>query len=122
MNNKAEYQPMLNAVSAMFDLSRITMLHINTTIEPYAALEAPLLEVATCTLHPGRTIDELESVLKRLVDMANANKSPLSPVLATYGRVVENDHTMMFLIGWPSDQASCSVKVVASNLTKMAPR
>ncbi|TBU28993.1 hypothetical protein BD311DRAFT_796794 [Dichomitus squalens] len=105
MNNKAEYQPVLDAVSVMFDLSRLTMVHIKTSVEPYAALEAPLLEVATCTLHPGRSIEELESVLNKLVDIANTDKSPISPVLATSGRVVENEHTMMFLVGWPSDQA-----------------
>ncbi|KAI1784059.1 hypothetical protein LXA43DRAFT_1044325 [Ganoderma leucocontextum] len=104
MSNKAEYQPMLDAITVMFDLARITIMHIKTSIEPYAALEAPVLEVATCSLHPGRTIDELESVLNQLVDLANADKSPISPVLATSGRIVENDHTVIFLVGWPSDQ------------------
>ena len=104
MNNRAEYQPMLDAIKAMFDLPHIAMIHIKTSIEPYAALEAPVLEVATCSLHPGRTIEELESVLNQLVDLANSDKSPVSPVLATSGRIVENDHTMIFLMGWPSDQ------------------
>ena len=104
MNNRAEYQPMLDAIKAMFDLPHITMIHIKTSIEPYAALEAPVLEVATCSLHPGRTIEELESVLNQLVDLANSDKSPVSPVLTTSGRIVENDHTMIFLMGWPSDQ------------------
>ncbi len=106
MSNKAEYQPMLDAITTMFDLPRITMLHIKTSIEPYAALEAPVLEVATCSLHPGRTIEELESILNQLVHLANTDKSPISPVLATSGRIVENDHTMIFLMGWPSDQVS----------------
>ena len=104
MNNKAEYQPMLDGITAMFDLPQITMIHIKTPVEPYAALEAPVLEVATCSLHPGRTIRELETILNQLVDLANADKSPVSPVLATSGRIVESDHTVIFLMGWPSDQ------------------
>ena len=96
---------MVDAIATMFDITRVAILPIWTTVDPSPALEAPVLEVATCTLRPEHTIEELESVLNKLIDAANTDKSPSSPILATSGRVVNKEGVVIFLMGWPNDQA-----------------
>lgn len=110
MNDATTYPKLTGSVAAVFDKSKgpITMLHIKTTDEPYKALEAPVVEIATFTLHEGKSDlkSELEGYVKTLADAVNTKTEADGVFHASWGPVREKDNAFVLFIGWASVDVS----------------
>lgn len=114
MNDKATYPKLTGSVEAVFDKSKgpTTMLHVNTTNEPYKAFEAPVVEIALFTLHEGKSKSELEGLVKTLADAVNTKAGTDGVFHASWGLVREKENVVALFIGWTSvDVCSLSVSI-----------
>lgn len=100
MNDKVNYGTMLAAVASMVDLSALTMWHIRTTSEPFVALEAPVTEITTFTIHDGGSPASLEPLVQEIVQALNAAPKSIGIVDATFGRIFEADNIVVLIVGW----------------------
>ena len=102
MNDKAIYNPMLAAVASMFDLATLTMWHIRTTSEPFAALEAPITELTTFTLREGHSPAVLEALVQKIAHGLNEASKPNAAgiVDATCGTILEDEKVVVLIVGW----------------------
>ncbi|RPD59179.1 hypothetical protein L226DRAFT_614020 [Lentinus tigrinus ALCF2SS1-7] len=107
MNDTATYPKLTGSVESVFDKSKgsVTMQHINTTDEPYKAFEAPVVEIATFTLHEGQSKSELEGLMKNLADGMNAKTEADGVLHASWGPIRENDNAFILFIGWTTVDA-----------------
>ncbi|KAI0692998.1 hypothetical protein C8T65DRAFT_586152 [Cerioporus squamosus] len=107
MDDTTTYPKLTGSVASVFDKSKgpVTMLHINTTNEPYKAFEAPVVEIATFTLQEGQSKSELEAHVKTLVDAVNTKTEADGVFHASWGPVRENDNAFVVFIGWTTVDA-----------------
>lgn len=112
MDDTVTYPKLGNAITSMFDLTKgpLTMVHVNPANEPYKALEAPVSEIATFTLHDGQAKSELEGIVDKLVkhieDVAKTKGETGSVVYTSWGPIREKDNVLVLFISWPSVEVS----------------
>lgn len=93
----------MSAIGAIFDVSKIGMFHVAFTGEPYRAIEAPVLEIATFELHEGQNKDALEKLVDELAKgIGREEAQAAGAVSAAWGPTVENDKSVVLFIGWTS--------------------
>ncbi|TFK86249.1 hypothetical protein K466DRAFT_600476 [Polyporus arcularius HHB13444] len=108
MDDTTTYPKLTGSVESVFDKSKgpVTMLHVDTTNEPYKAFEAPVVEIATFTLREGQSKSELEGLVKTLADAINANEPGTNGAFhASWGPAREKDNAFVLFIGWSSVDA-----------------
>ncbi|RPD59180.1 hypothetical protein L226DRAFT_536186 [Lentinus tigrinus ALCF2SS1-7] len=109
MKDEVTYPILGSALSSVLDLSKISLLHVKPTNEPYKAFEAPVLEIVTYTLHDGQSKTKLEGLVDKLANhLTNTAKSSteVANVFHTsWGPTREKDNVLVLFIGWPSIEA-----------------
>ncbi|EJF62632.1 hypothetical protein BD309DRAFT_859313 [Dichomitus squalens] len=105
MKDTEKYPKLSEDINSILDVSGIRMFHVAFTSEPYGALEAPVTEVATFTLHEGQSKDALEGLVDDLATAMNAAPKSAGVILAAWGPTVEKDDLIALVIGWTSIDA-----------------
>ncbi|KAI0692999.1 hypothetical protein C8T65DRAFT_668861 [Cerioporus squamosus] len=115
INDAETYPKLTGGITSLFDLAKgpLTMVHVNSTSEPYKAFEAPVAEIATFTLHEGKSKSELEelvdSLAKHLAEVVRTKAEEASVFHASWGPVREKDNVLVLFIGWTSVAAHWDV-------------
>ncbi|EMD34351.1 hypothetical protein CERSUDRAFT_117230 [Gelatoporia subvermispora B] len=95
--------PTLGEAVRKFWATRGQMVHVQPTSEPYAALGAPVTELALIKLKPGQSKEKLEELANLLTKGAPRDGTGL--VDAVWGPVVERSDTVALILGWTSVEA-----------------
>ncbi len=98
-------RPPQPAVSGEF-----TRDHIDVTVDPSAALTAPVVEIATLTLKDGASAEKLLSAggdFTKTLDSAPGSHAP-----AIWGQSVENKNKFFLVVGWDSLEVILSLRTV----------
>ncbi|RDX52721.1 hypothetical protein OH76DRAFT_1480341 [Lentinus brumalis] len=111
INNKETYSKLGGSITSLFDFTKgpPTMVHVKPRNEPYKAFEAPVAEIATFTLHEGKSKLELEGVVdglaKHLGELVKTNSEEASVFYTSWGPLKEKDNVLVLFIGWTSVEA-----------------
>ncbi|KAI0806916.1 hypothetical protein C8Q74DRAFT_1362484 [Fomes fomentarius] len=109
INDEVAYPPLVSAIGAMFDVSKIGMFHVAFTSEPYRAIEAPVLEIAMFEVREGESKDALEKIVDALAKGIEREEAQAAGAVgAAWGPTVENDKLVVLFIGWTSVEAHYS--------------
>ncbi|PIL30552.1 hypothetical protein GSI_07252 [Ganoderma sinense ZZ0214-1] len=105
MNDSVKHMKVGEALQAILDPMAITMFHCAFNSEPYKALQAPVTEIITITLHEGESKDTLEELVEELAHAANISPPESGAVSAAWGPSTEKDDVFFLMIGWTSVEA-----------------
>ena len=108
VSNQTVYARLRETITSIFDTSAaaLQVIHIKPTSEPYKALEAPVLEIATFTLNEGESKPALENSVQEL---ANGAIGRAGVIDASWGPIVEKPNAVALFIGWTTVEVHLSV-------------
>ncbi|KAI0747599.1 hypothetical protein C8Q80DRAFT_1167585 [Daedaleopsis nitida] len=108
MSNPETYPKLTGSVGPIFEggASKIEMIHVKPTTEPFRAFEAPALELAVFTLLEGQPMSALEEIVGDLVKAVSTGEPEV--IHASWGHVVEKADQLALFIGWTSVEAHWS--------------
>ena len=115
INDTVAYPPLVTEISAIFDLSGLSAFHVAfATLEPWRAIEAPVLEIATFALLPGKDKDALEKVVDELARaIEEAPEEGTGAVSAAWGPTVEHEEWVVLFAGWASVEVRCVLECLS---------
>ncbi|KAI0693002.1 hypothetical protein C8T65DRAFT_668867 [Cerioporus squamosus] len=105
MIDEVAYPPLVDAIQKIIDPFKLKMFHCAFTSEPYRALEAPVTELATFTLHAGQSKDAMEGLVDNLSNAMNAAPRESGVVHSAWGPTIEHNDMVALFIGWTSVEA-----------------
>ncbi|OCH89086.1 hypothetical protein OBBRIDRAFT_40125 [Obba rivulosa] len=97
-----EYPKLIEKTSSIWGAAP-RILHVHPTTDPYAALAAPVTELALLTIKPGQSKEALLDIVKKLTTDGTPGEKGF--VSAVYGTVAESDDTIALIAGWESVEA-----------------
>ena len=100
INDKEAYPKLGKAISAIFDVPKLKVVHILTTSDPSPALSAPVTELVMITLHEGASKSELESLVSQLGEAMAAAPASAGVFKLCWGPLAEKENVLGMVIGW----------------------